>query len=58
MKEGKSGHSNTILHEEATRNLQELAIKLKNDGYVGGLTTENVFDYLKSNEPTTIEYIS
>ena len=58
MQEGKTGHANTILHEEARENLQKLAAKLKNDGYKGGLTTKNVFDYMKANEPETIQYIS
>ena len=54
----KTGHSNTILHDEARRNLQILALKIKNDGYEGGLTTTNVFDYLKANEPEVIQHVS
>lgn len=57
-RERKTGHSNTLIHDEARRNLQKLAIQLKKDGYVGGLTTKNVFDYMKANEPETIDYIS
>lgn len=56
--EGKSIHANTALHDEAARNLRALAIKLKQDGFEGGLTTKNVFDYLKANEPETIKWIS
>lgn len=58
FQEGRTGHSNTLIHEEARKNLQELALKLKRDGYEGGLTTKNVFDYLKANEPEIIEHIS
>lgn len=56
--EGKTGHSNTILHDEARQKLQELALKMKKDGYTGGLTTTNVLDYLDSNEPNILDYIS
>lgn len=57
-REGKLGQSNNLMHEEARENLQKLSFQLKNDGYTGGLTTTNVFDYLKANEPERIKYIS
>lgn len=56
--EGKSVHANTALHEEAAKNLRALGVKLKQDGFSGGLTTANVFEYLKANEPETIKWIS
>lgn len=56
--EGKSVHANTALHEEAAKNLRALAVKLKKDGFEGGLTTKNVFEYLKANEPETIKWIA
>lgn len=56
--EGKSGHANTVLHQEALQNLKELSAKMKLDGYSGDLTTQNVFDYLHANEPDIIDYIS
>lgn len=56
--EGKSMHANTVLHEEALRNLRELSVKMKNDGFSGNLTPGNIFEYLKANEPSTINFIT
>lgn len=56
--EGKSVHANTALHEEAAHNLRALSAKMKRDGFSGGLTTSNIFEYLKANEPETIKWIS
>lgn len=55
---GKSVHANTALHEEAAHNLRALSAKMKRDGFSGSLTTANVFEYLKANEPETIQWIS
>ena len=56
--QGKYGHANTILHDEALDNLRKLSIKMKNDGFSGNLTPGNIFEYMKSNEPAIIDYVS